>query len=147
MSSVHIDARQLRFSAAVSSLVLVLALVAGTKWGSIPLAIQTLVFAAGTLAGLSYQPYFWLFDWLVMPRLATPPVPEDRRAVQSAEGLGLVLTLAAAFGIIFSSPVLFYVATAIALVASLAAAIIGLCAGCELYRWITRLREARQPTA
>jgi hypothetical protein len=128
-----IDPRSPRFGAAITSVVLAATLVLGPAWGLPLLIIQTLAFAAGSLLGLKFQPYGWIYRKAVRPRLAPPAELEDSRPPRFAQTVGLVFALAALVGSLFAPPVLFYIAVAFALVAALLNAVFDYCLGCEIY--------------
>jgi uncharacterized protein DUF4395 len=67
----EIDVRGPRFAAAVTAVVLAVALVLGS---GVLAAVQAVVFAVGAFAGLRYAPYGVLFRAVVAPRLG--PVRE-----------------------------------------------------------------------
>lgn len=136
-----IDPRGPRFGAAITSVVLVVTLVLGPTWGLIPLVIQTLAFAAGSLLGLGYQPYGWVYRVLVRPRLGPPAELEDERPPRFAQTVGLVFALVALTGALAGLAWLFYLAAAFALVAALLNAVFNFCLGCEIYLLIQRLRH------
>ncbi|WP_235486474.1 DUF4395 family protein, partial [Frankia sp. AvcI1] len=60
-----VDPRGLRFTAAVTSVVLAVVLVTGSGW---LLLAQTVVFVVGAVAGVRYAPYGLLFRALIRPR-------------------------------------------------------------------------------
>ena len=128
-----IDPRGPRFGAAITSVVLAVTLILGpTTPGLVLLVIQTVVFALGSLVGLSAQPYGILYRRLVRPRLAAPAELEDPRPPRFAQTVGLVFALAGLAGLLWA-PVLFYVAVGFALVAALLNAVFDFCLGCEVY--------------
>lgn len=134
-----IDPRGPRFAAAVTSLVLALAVLTGNSW---VLAAQVLVFAIGALAGVQATPYAIVFRRLVRPRLAPPAELEDPRPPRFAQGVGLLVAgvgLALALAGVSGAVV---VSAAVALVAAFLNAAFGLCLGCELYLRVARLRTA-----
>lgn len=128
-----VDPRGPRFGAAITSVVLALTLLLGPAGGLPLLIIQTLAFAAGSLLGLGYQPYGWIFRTVVRPRLQPPAELEDSRPPRFAQTVGLVFALAGLAGVVFGLPVLFYIAVGFALVAALLNAIFDFCFGCEMY--------------
>ncbi|WP_051208918.1 DUF4395 domain-containing protein [Propionicicella superfundia] len=135
-----VDPRSPRFGAAITSVVLIATLLLGPTWGSPLLVLQTLAFAAGSLLGLPFQPYGWVFRTWVRPRLGPPAELEDARPPRFAQTVGLVFALAGLAGAILTLPVLFYVAVGFALVAALLNAVFDFCLGCELYLLVARLR-------
>ncbi len=135
-----IDPRGPRFGAALTAVVLVVALLTGNAW---VLAGQALVFAIGSLAGIQNSPYGWVFRTLVRPRLAPPAELEDPAPPRFSQTVGLVVTaIGLALALAGASPAV-EVSAAVALVAALLNAVFGLCLGCELYLVIARLKAAR----
>ncbi|SER74264.1 protein of unknown function [Propionibacterium cyclohexanicum] len=144
-----VDPRGPRFAAGVTSVVLIVALAAGPRWGLLPLLIQLLAFAAGSLLGLRYQPYGLFFRKAIRPRLSQPAELEDARPPRFAQTVGLVFAVAGVLGSLFALPALFYVAVGFALLAALLNAIFAFCLGCEMYLLGKRLfdRPARPGVA
>ena len=128
-----IDPRGPRFAAAVTAVLLAVALTLGPVLGWPVLLVQTLAFAAGSLLGLRYQPWGGLFRVAVRPRLAPPAALEDARPPRFAQTVGLLFALAGLLGVVANLPALFYVAIGFALVAALLNAVFNFCLGCEIY--------------
>lgn len=135
-----IDPRGPRFGAAVSSVLLAGALLAGPANGPALLVVQALAFAAGALLGLRYQPWGWVFRRFVRPRLAPPAEVEDERPPRFAQAVGLAFATAGLAGVLFGVPALFLAATGLALAAALLNAVFNVCLGCELYLLGARVR-------
>ncbi|SFK35908.1 DUF4395 domain-containing protein [Geodermatophilus ruber] len=135
-----IDTRGPRFAAAVTSVVLAVALLTAGGW---LVAAQAAVFAAGGLAGLRYAPYAVLFRTLVAPRLGPVRDREPEAPPRFAQLVGLLFTVVGAAGYLLGAPLLGAVATGFALVAALLNAVTGFCLGCELYLTVRRLMPAR----
>ena len=125
-----VDVRGPRFSAAVTSAVLALALL--TASGAL-VAVQAAVFAVGAFAGLRYAPYGVLFRRFVAPRLGPVREREPEAPVRFAQLVGLLFAVVGAAGYLLGAPVVGAVATGLALVAALLNAVTGFCLGCELY--------------
>lgn len=142
-----VDPRGPRFGAAITSVVLALAIILGPGWGLPLLILQTVAFAAGALLGLSYQPYSWLYRRTLRPRLAPPTELEDARPPRFAQAVGLVFAFAALAGVLVSLPTLFYLAAGLALVAAALNAVFNYCLGCELYLLGKRLGTRPATTA
>jgi len=128
-----IDPRGPRFGAAITSVVLAVTIVLGPVWGLPLLIIQAVAFGVGSLLGLKFQPYGWIYRKAVRPRLAPPVELEDSRPPRFAQTVGLVFALAGLIGALFALPVLFYIAVGFALVAALLNAVFDYCLGCEIY--------------
>ena len=134
-----IDARGPRFSAAITTLVLALVLLTGSGW---LLFAQTLVFAAGALAGLRYAPYGLLYRYLVRPRLGPPSRTEAEAPPRFAQGVGMVIAGIGVIGFAAGVTVVGMVFAALALAAAFLNAAFDLCLGCHMYLLIQRLRPA-----
>jgi hypothetical protein len=136
-----IDPRGPRFGAVITTVVLALAFVLlWTRQGSaayniacVLLAWQTLVFALGAVAGLSAQPYGWIYRHFVRPRLSPPSALEDPAPPRFAQAVGLAFAAVALVSAIFGAPVVAIIATGAALIAAFLNAAFALCLGCEMY--------------
>jgi hypothetical protein len=136
----EIDVRGPRFAAAVTAVVLAVALVLGS---GVLVAVQAVVFAVGAFAGLRYAPYGVLFRVLVAPRLGPVREREPEAPPRFAQLVGLLFAVVGAAGYLLGAPVLGAVATGLALVAALLNATTGFCLGCELYLIARRALPAR----
>ena len=136
----EIDVRGPRFAAAVTAVVLAVALLLGS---GVLVAVQALVFAVGALAGLRYAPYGVLFRAVVAPRLGPVREREPEAPPRFAQLVGLLFAVVGAAGYLLGAPVLGAVATGFALVAALLNAATGFCLGCELYLIARRALPAR----
>jgi len=136
----QIDVRGPRFAAAVTAVVLAVALRTGSGW---LVTAQALVFALGAVAGLRFSPYGLLFRVLVAPRLSPVREREPEAPPRFAQLVGLLFAVVGAAGYLLGAPVLGAVATGFALVAALLNAATGLCLGCELYLIARRAVPAR----
>jgi hypothetical protein len=124
-----VDARGVRFAAAVTTGVLVLVLVSGS---GLLLAAQGAVFALGA-SGLRLAPYSVLYRRLVAPRLGPSTATEGSAPVRFSQGVGLAFAAVGATGYLAGFPTVGAAATSFALVAALLNAAFGLCLGCEMY--------------
>ena len=136
----EIDVRGPRFAAAVTAVVLAVALVLGS---SVLVAVQAAVFAVGAFAGLRHAPYGALFRAVVAPRLGPVREREPEAPPRFAQLVGLLFAVVGAAGYLLGAPVLGAVATGLALVAALLNATTGFCLGCELYLIARRALPAR----
>ncbi|WDZ83336.1 DUF4395 domain-containing protein [Micromonospora cathayae] len=141
-----LDPRAPRFAAAVTTVVLAVALITG----SVPvLAAQAVVFAV-TAANPRFGPYGLLYRYLVAPRLAPPSEREPAAPVRFAQLVGLVFLLVALTGRLADLPVLAVAATGAALAAAFLNAAFDYCLGCQGYLLLRRLTgrpvPARVPT-
>ncbi|MBC3194086.1 DUF4395 domain-containing protein [Pseudonocardia sp. C8] len=132
-----LDPRGVRFSAALTSVVLALVLLSGS---GLLVTAQAVVFAVATFAGMRFAPYGVLYRVLLAPRLEPPAEREDAAPVRFSQTVGLVVTAVAAAGYLTGLTALGVVATAAALAAALLNAAFGVCLGCELYGLLARLR-------
>jgi hypothetical protein len=139
-ADLRLDPRGVRFSAALTSVVLVLVLISSSGWLA---AAQAVVFGVASVAGMRFAPYGVLYRLLVAPRLGPPAEREDAAPVRFSQTVGLVFTVVAAAGYLSGLTVLGLVATAFALVAALLNAAFGYCLGCEMYGLLARLRAPR----
>ncbi|GHJ16829.1 MULTISPECIES: DUF4395 domain-containing protein [unclassified Micromonospora] len=130
-----LDPRGARFAAALTTVVLAVALLTGS--GPLLLA-QAAVFAL-TAASPRLAPYGLLFRAVVAPRLDPPTELEPVAPVRFAQLVGLAFTVVGAVGWFAGLPALGLVATAGALAAAFLNAAFGLCLGCEAYLAVRRL--------
>lgn len=130
----QIDARGPRFGAAITTVVLAAAVAVGPNaLGTTLIAIQTLAFGLGALAGLHAQPYGLLFKYFVKPRLSGPVPLEDAAPPRFAQAVGLGFALVALVGAITGATLVFTIAAAFALAAAFLNAAFAFCLGCEMY--------------
>lgn len=126
----EIDPRGQRFAAALTSLVLSVALVLSSGW---LVAVQAAVFAVGVLAGPHRGPYALLYRALIRPRIGPPRQLEPAAPPRFAQGVGLGFALLGAIGYLAGWTLLGTIATGFALGAAFLNATVGLCLGCEIY--------------
>lgn len=139
-----IDARGPRFGAAITTVVLAAALIAGPGGiGTTLIALQTLVFAIGAIAGPKSQPYGRIYAVLVQPRLHGPVPFEDAAPPRFAQTVGLVFALIALAGAVLAASWVFTIAAAFALGAAFLNAAFDFCLGCEMYLLLKRLGIGR----
>jgi len=138
MQNIEIDARGPRFSAALTTVVLAIALVTGSIWVA---AFQAVVFAIGALKGPQFTPYAFIYRTLIKPRLKSPLRTEDVRPPKFAQLIGLAFALVAVVGAVAGSSVVFTVAVAGALAAAFLNAAFDFCLGCQGYLLLARLRS------
>ena len=130
-----IDPRGPRFGAVITVVVLAVVLITGSVW---LLAAQTLVFAAGALAGLRYAPYGIVYRRLVRPRLGPPAHTEPEAPPRFAQGVGMVFALGGVLGYATGATGVGIAFTALALVAAFLNAAFDICLGCQAYLFIQR---------
>jgi len=133
-----LDPRGPRFAAALTSIVLALALVLASP---VLLALQALVFLLGVVRGPGRQPYGVLFRALVRPRLAPPTHLEDPAAPRFAQACGLAFSVVGLAGFAVGAQGLALAAIGLALAAAFLNAVFDFCIGCELYLRAQRLRR------
>ena len=139
-----IDVRGPRFGAAVTTVVLAIALVGvGTPIGAVAIGFQTVVFALGAIVGLQAQPYGVIFRRVVRPRLQPPTVWEDPNPPRFAQAVGLVFALVADLGLLVGVTPLAVIAIAAALAAAFLNAAFAFCLGCEVFLIAKRLTTPR----
>lgn len=138
-----IDPRGPRFGAALTAVLLVVAVVLGPGAGTWVLGVVVASFALGALRGAQGTWQGWLFRALVRPRLSPPSELEDPAPPRFAQTVGLLITgaglLLTLLGVTWALPVF----GVLALVAAVLNAFAGFCLGCEMYLLLTRLRRAR----
>jgi hypothetical protein len=138
MQNIEIDARGPRFSAALTTVVLALALVTGWVWLA---TFQAVVFAIGAIKGPQFTPYALIYRTLIKPRLKSPLRTEDVRPPQFAQSIGLAFALVALAGAATGTSAVFTVAIAAALAAAFLNAAFDFCLGCQVYLLLARLRS------
>lgn len=136
--STVIDARGPRFSAAITTAVLAIALATSNLW---VILAQAIVFAIGAFRGPQFTPYALIFKKIVKPRLKSAVVTEDVRPPQFAQSVGLLFALVAIAGSITGISGLFVVALSFALAAAFLNAAFNFCLGCEMYVLLLRARK------
>ena len=139
----QVDPRGLRFGAAITSVVLAVALVTPVRVAVVLLTLQAIVFAAGAFGSLQRAPYGLLFAKVVRPRIGAPAETEDSRPPRFAQLVGFIFLVVALIGFVSGATVVGYVATAFALIAALLNASVGFCLGCEMYLAFRRLAPAK----
>lgn len=135
----QIDPRGPRFGAAITCVVLAIALILGPSAGVWPLAVQAIAFFCGAVLGLQYQPYGMLYRAFVRPRLGPPAELEDAAPPRFAQAVGLVFAVVGLLGALIGSAPLFYIATGMALAAAFLNAAFNFCLGCEMFLLFKRL--------
>ena len=138
--SVQIDARGPRFSAAITSAVLAIALVTSNLW---VITFQAVVFAIGAIRGPQFTPYALIFKKLIKPRLKSEVTFEDVRPPQFAQSVGLGFALVAVIASVVGAGGVFTVAVGFALAAAFLNAAFNFCLGCQVYLLLVRTRTAK----
>ena len=135
-----IDPRGPRFGAAITTVVLAIALLTGNVW---VLALQALMFAWGSVVGVARSPYGYLFRAFVQPRLSPTTEREDPAPPRFAQTVGFVVTGIGLALALAGLGLAVEVSAAVALVAAVLNAGFGFCIGCEMYLLLARLRGPR----
>jgi hypothetical protein len=146
-ASPQIDPRGARFAAGVTTVLLAVTLVTAPSTTAIAvLAVQTLVFGIGAIAGVQRTPYSWVFRTLVRPRLGAPDELEDAAPPRFAQAVGLGFAVVALVGYLTGVTLLGTVATGFALAAAFLNAAFGFCLGCEVYLLARRIAPTKNNT-
>lgn len=141
MSTNQIDARGPRFGAAITTVVLALAVILGPgAAGLVLIGWQALAFALGAFVGLQAQPYGRVYATLVRPRLSGPVPLEDAAPPRFAQLVGFLFAVVALLGGLLGSTQVFTIAASLALAAAFLNAAFAFCLGCEMYLLGQRLR-------
>jgi len=141
-----LDPRGVRFTAAMTSVILALALITGS-WRV--MAAQTALFALCAFVDLELNPWGYVFRRAIRPKLGEidPAEREDVASVRFSQGVGFVFALIATIGYAAEWTALGVVANVFALVAALLNAVFGFCLGCRLYLVIRRFAPAGWSTS
>lgn len=143
-----IDVRGPRFGAAITTVVLAVALVVQGPVGVALVAVQWLVFAISTVFGLAWSPYGNLFRWIKRRYdLGAPPATEHEGPPRFAQACGFAVASAALVLFAAGASTAGWVAVALVLALSTLLAATGICIGCELYLFGQRLSRRRTPGA
>jgi hypothetical protein len=132
-----IDVRGPRFSAAITVIVLAIALATQNAW---VLALQGVVFAIGAIRGPQFTPYAFIFKRVVKPLLRGEVVTEDSRPPQFAQTVGFIFALVGLLGAAIGSVPVFSIAVGFALAAAFLNSVFNYCLGCEMYLLVLRIR-------
>jgi hypothetical protein len=138
-----IDPRGPQFAAALTVVVLILALLLPQPWALVVTVIQTVLFAIGAGLGVQRTPHAWLFKKFVRPRLGAPDDLEDPAPPRFAQGVGLAFLVVALVGYLVGATLVAQIALGLALVAAVLNAVFRFCLGCEIYLLIRRLGSPR----
>ena len=135
---VLIDARGPRYSAAITSVVLALALITESSY---VIGFQFAVFLSAVLFGLRRSIYGFIYRNLIQPRLKGPVPSEDQRAPRFAQLIGALFAFVALLGGVTGNSAVFLIATSFALGAAFLNAAFGFCLGCQIYLILVRLTK------
>jgi hypothetical protein len=135
---VFIDARGPRYSAAITTTVLALALITESNY---LIGFQFAVFLSAVLFGLRRSIYGLLYRNLIQPRLSGPVPSENEAAPRFAQLIGALFAFVALLGGVTGNTAIFLTAISFALVAAFLNAAFGFCLGCKMYLLIVRFRS------
>lgn len=138
-----VDVRGPRFGAAITTIVLAIALVVQGPFAVALVAWQWVQFTISTVFGLTWSPYGNLFRFAKRRLdLGPPPEVEGEGPPRFAQACGMAVTSIAlgAFALGGSGSVVGWVAVGIVLALSTLLATTGICVGCELYLLGARFR-------
>lgn len=133
-----IDARGPRFGAAITSIILAIALLSHS---TAIIAISFAFFLVGGLRGPQFTPQGLFFKKFIKPRLNGETPTEDVRPPRFAQQVGLIFTTVALVAGFASWSAVFTVAVSLCLAAALLNAIFDFCLGCEIYLLSVRVRS------
>ena len=133
-----IDARGPRFGAAITTVVLAVALVTHSTW---LVGLQLVVFAIGAIGTPVKTPYALIYKKFVRPRLRGEVPTEDVRPPQFAQAVGLAFAVVAFVAGLVGAKSVFVVALSLCLAAAFLNAAFNYCLGCEAYLLIVRLKK------
>jgi hypothetical protein len=137
-SSVIIDARGPRYSAAISTTVLSLALITESNY---LIGFQLAVFLSAVIFGLRRSIYGFVYQNLIQPRLSGPIPTENEAAPRFAQLIGALFAFVALLGGVTGNTAVFLTATSFALVAAFLNAAFNFCLGCQIYLLLIRVRS------
>jgi hypothetical protein len=143
-NTAQVDVRGPRFTAWVTTAVLVLALLVSAVSpiaASVILGAQAVVFAIGAALGPRSHPYGQVYAKLIAPRLSPVTEREPVAPLKFAQLVGFVFAAAGTVGFATGVPLLGLIATAFALVAAFLNAAFGICLGCQIYPLVVRVRR------
>ena len=137
-SPVLIDARGPRYSAAITTTVLALALRTESNY---LIGFQFAVFLSAVLFGLRRSIYGLVYRNLIQPRLSGPIPSENEAAPRFAQLIGALFAFIALLGGVTGNAAIFLTATSFALVAAFLNAAFGFCLGCQMYLLLLRFKS------
>ncbi len=132
----HVDPRALRFGAAATASVLVIALL--TMGVARPLALgllasQVAVYGFTAFVSVHWSVWAQIFARFVWPRLSAADELADARPARFSQLIGFVLTAAALLGFVIGADAIGYALTTVAIVGAVINATTGVCLGCRIY--------------
>jgi hypothetical protein len=139
----HVDPRALRFSAAATASVLVIALLIVGRVRPLALgllATQVAVYGFTAFVSVHWSVWAQVFARFIWPRLDAAPELVDARPARFSQLIGFLLTAAALLAFVIGVDVLGYALTTVAIVGAVVNATTGVCLGCRIYELARRLR-------
>ena len=137
-AQVLIDARGPRYSAAITTTVLALALITESNY---LIGFQFAVFLSAVIFGLRRSIYGFIYRNLIQPRLSGPVPSENEAAPRFAQLIGALFAFVALLGGVTGNTAVFLTATSFALVAAFLNAAFGFCLGCQMYLLLVRFKS------
>lgn len=144
-----VDVRGPRFTAWVTTAVLLLALIVSAVnplVAAVILTAQAVIFAIGAVGGPRKHPYGRIFAAVVAPRLGPLQDREPTAPLKFAQLVGLIFAVLGTVGFATGAVLFGIIATAAALAAAFLNAAFGICLGCQLYPLVARFRRPARPT-
>jgi hypothetical protein len=135
---VFIDARGPRYSAAITTTVLALALITESNY---LIGFQFAAFLSAVIFGLRKSIYGFVYRNLIQPRLSGPIPSENEAAPRFAQLIGALFAFVALLGGVTGNTSVFLTATSLALVAAFLNAAFNICLGCQIYLLLLRVRS------
>jgi hypothetical protein len=133
---VLIDARGPRYSAAITTTVLALALITQSNF---LIGFQLVVFLSAVIFGLRRSIYGLIYRNLIQPRLSGHVPSENEAAPRFAQLIGALFAFVALLGGVTGNTGVFLIATSFALGAAFLNAAFGFCLGCQVYLRLVRV--------
>ena len=135
---VLIDARGPRYSAAITTTVLALALITESNY---LIGFQFAIFLSAVIFGLRRSIYGLIYRNLIQPRLSGPVPSENEAAPRFAQLIGALFAFVALLGGVTGNTGVFLIATSFALGAAFLNAAFGFCLGCQMYLLLVRFKS------
>jgi hypothetical protein len=140
----QVDPRALRFSAAATASMLVIALLIVDLVR--PLALGLLASQVAVLGFTAFVSVHWsvwaqFFARFIWPRIGPATELADARPARFSQLIGFVLTAAALLGFVIGVDAIGYALTGVAIVGAVINATTGVCLGCRIYVLARRVRR------
>jgi hypothetical protein len=139
----HVDPRALRFSAAATASVLVIALLIVGRARPLALgllATQVAVYGFTAFVSVHWSVWAQVFARFIWPRLDAAPELVDARPARFSQFIGFLLTAAALLAFVIGVDALGYALTTVTIVGAVINGTTGVCLGCRIYELARRLR-------